>query len=286
MSSKTKKIIICIVLVIVGLIAFECIIRALSNTTERIVSYKEIKKQEEQYMQTEEYVTETKIEDSIQKTMNYLSSGDYNSLYSVLDEEYKDHMGFKSLEDFETYLKDYLKNATNIRLIDFVYNSNRYICTVAISSESGDSNYTILVNPEADNSMGFSVILDDVIYLNSYSGDFTKTVKGIKYDLLHIMQKKNTREYSISLTNENLTDANITISSITLSKSNYIDYLADNITDIEKTVIAPKSTSRITANFIVPSSERSEDIRLDIEGTVNGEKFNTYIVLENYSNGY
>lgn len=91
----------------------------------------------EQYQNVYEQASdEEKVNTNILKFIRLINEKDYNNAYALLDEQYRNN-NFKSLEDFENYIKENFWN-NNIATVNSIENvSGTFVCDVQIKSGNG-----------------------------------------------------------------------------------------------------------------------------------------------------
>lgn len=282
MNKKMIKVVLIILVVIFALIGLEAGIRGLAKVTEDVKTQNEQKKEQKEYEKTEEYKTEVYLESSVQKVVNYIASGDYESLYEVLDYDYKEFMDFKTAEDLKNYLETMLGGTPeNATMMSYDMYGDKYVCSVLISTETKSETYTILVTPLKNDK--FTVIFDNISYIEKVDSRFSYSDKEVTYKVLYKAGESNIAIFSIDATNNTSQTMKGSFAGTCLKKSDHNQYYVANTKELENIEIAPGETKRINIKINVDGGSIYEDISLTISfRDESGKELSRTVSLEQF----
>ena len=131
MNKKVTRVISIVLIAIIVLICFEITVRFIVQKVEEIKYNNEIENQHEAYKQTDRYETEVYLTELINTAIDYMKSGDYETLYQHINPLYKTYKNYVSLDEFKIDLLQYIKEVPiEATLSSFQQNGNnnfRYI---------------------------------------------------------------------------------------------------------------------------------------------------------------
>ncbi|MBQ9280545.1 MAG: hypothetical protein IJ215_05860 [Clostridia bacterium] len=276
-KKKMMKYILIVLLVILVLIILEVMLRGLASVSEDIKTRSQIRKEEKEYQQTEEYQTESYLETSIQSTIEMIKAGDYESIYSFLEPTYKDFMEFDTVEKFKDYMNDYIGTPISATLLSHQIYQDKYICNVSITTESKTEAYTVLVKPlEGDN---FYIIFDNILSIQNVLDQYFAFNQYVECNLRYRLVGPSGISYVVDIKNTSGATLDGSFANTTLTKSDFFEYQPVN--DVSSITIAPGETARVRFDINETASRRYEELYLDIdyEGK-NGDQFDITLYIE------
>lgn len=279
MNKKIIKIVIIIFAIIFILIGLENLIRGFAKVTEDIKGQIEIKKEEKEYENSYDNQLETYLDTSIKEVVGYLASGDFETIYNLLDPDYKDYMNFETSDKFKEYVTDYMGTPKNASLIKQYKKSNKYVCTVSITTENSIETYTILIKP-LDNGK-YTVILDDLTSIENVTDKYKLSSGKITYNIRYRVKKAGTIEYSIDITNNDSKTLKGSLEETNLKMSNSEEYYLVNKEEVSNVEIAPKETKRLKLKINNSAASIYKEMQLNMKFKLeNGEEISDNIILE------
>ena len=246
LKPQVKVVLVIILLILVAIVA-ENLIKLLVNVTEEVKTKHELKKEQEIYMSTPEYAEEKYVEACVKKTIEYLNSGDYESLYNVIDPDYKEYMQIDSIDEFKNLLATYIEGADSVNLLDYGMQNNRYICEIVLVSGANTINKRILVKPLENEE--FYVVLDDIYSIEKFNGRFRVFDDKIDYNLVYRVNRGTTKTYVMDIKNYTNKDMVGSYKKTYLMKTNRKTCTVQNVEELENVTIPAGGTIRL--NFII-----------------------------------
>ncbi|MBQ8298949.1 MAG: hypothetical protein IJX99_03650 [Clostridia bacterium] len=237
------KILLIIILIILGAIVIENVINLFFNVTEEIKTKHEIKKEQEIYMSTPEYAEEQKIEACVKTAIEYLSSGDYEALYNVIDPDYKEYMQIDSVDKFKEVLATYMNGADSVKLLDYGKQNDRYLCDVIFTS--GDNVFSKRLLVKQLENEEFYIILDDIYNIEKFNGRFRVFDDTIDYNLVYRVNRGSTNTYVMDVTNYTNKDMVGSYKNTYLMKTDRKTYEPQNKEELENITIPAGGTVRV-----------------------------------------
>lgn len=277
------KVVLVIMLIILGAIVIENLINLLVNVTEEVKTKHEIEEEQEIYMTTPEYAEEQKIEVCVKKAIDYLNSGDYESLYNVIDPDYKEYMQLDSVDKFKELLATYTEGADSVKLLDYGMQNGRYICEVEFTSGANIVNKRLLVKP-LDNEEDFYIILDDDIYsIEKFTGRFRVFDSKIDYNLVYRVRRDTTKTYVMDIKNYTNKDMIGSYKDTYLMKTDRGICYIQNKEELENITIPAGETIRL--NFVIDNTSTKsytfpDDILYINFDSVDGTRKSDTIILQ------
>lgn len=262
MNKKIIKIVVIIVVIIVLLICLENMIRGFITVTEEVKTEKELKKEQELYEQTPQFQKEQYIEKSVQRTIDYIKSGDYEALYARVDPEYKDFMNFQTIEDFKKHIDAYLENPISVELVDYYKMYNKYVCTISAETSYGKKTHKVLVE---DGSVGeFYVIFDYIDSIQTRTAKrYSKTINDVEFRIIHEVVYPDYKVYAVDITNNSDKTIEGTMAGSSIKKSDFTTHYFMN--EDELNVSIPKGEKvRVNMKMDFGSSAPYGDVEVKL----------------------
>lgn len=263
------KLIFIILGVVVLIVILENAIRILPGViSDKVAEIKEEKRIEE-YQETPQYEEEKQIVACIENAINLLNSGDYETLYNLLDPDYKACMQIDSVEKTKELFDKYGFGANKIRLIKYVLVYGRYNCQVEFISESMSVIKTIFVTPTK--SEDFYIIPDDIWRIEKYKNKFYHAGQIFEYTVPYKLVRGTSDLYVVDIKNLSNKDYTGSLDTTCISKSDSINRYPKNPEELKEISIKAKDKIRIFIE-IDTSSEvpvKFEDKSIEINYVIN-----------------
>lgn len=275
-KKKLIRFILIVLLIIIALIVLEVSLRGLARVTESVKTTRQIRKEEKEYQQTEQYATETYLESSIQSAVELIKMGDYEAVYHKLDPVYKDFMQFDTLEIFQEYMNEYIGTPISVVLMSYKTYLDKYICQVAIETKTQRDTYTVLVTPRDGDD--FYIIFDNIFSIEDLHGMLKMSNIYIDCDIHYKCVNGAGISYMIDIKNNTNKILEGSFAGTKLVKTDYKSYQPYN--DVSSVKINPGETVSVRFDFDERKSRMFQEQRLDIDYVgVDGETFNMSITL-------
>ncbi len=251
--SLIKKIILVVVLLIAFFVIVEILLRNISKTTKEETAKKEVEEQQQKYEETVEYKEEVYLNESIQTTMNWLKSGDYDRLYEALDPVYKAAMGYNNSEELKTYLMEYLGEPFGISLADFENINDIYYCSVFIDIEQGSEKRLVTIKPIEGDEENFYIMFDEISDIHVYDDSLKVRTESIMYKMVARIIRDKEIIHTFEITNK--TDKTIkgSLENLYTIRSDRNKYYPTNSDELANIELAPGETK--TMKFILDYEE-------------------------------
>lgn len=268
MSKKAVKIILIVILVILALIGIENMFRAIKWSREVVKDNKEQKKIEEEYKQSHEYKVTEYLSNCIELSINLLASGDFDTIYSKLDESYKDYMQFTAVDDFKSFMNEYMGTPVSAELVSQREQNNKYVCEVSIETKKSVNNYTVIIEPRGED---YRITFGDIKQILSYKGVYKTTMNSLSCDIIYKVKESNSWVYAIEVTNRNDKTIKGSFANSYLERTDKKEYDVINASNYEEVEIKPNETVRMNFRFNVEKGF-SEDSNLYVIYEENDER--------------
>lgn len=202
---KLIKIAVIILIVIFALAILEISIRGINTAVNEYKNAKNEQKNEEIYKNSEEYKEEQLLEKVVSEFGKLLNKKDVDSIYELLNEDYKEYKFAGNKEEFERYISKYFPSGEaeyELQTHDNLY--GRYRCRFLMINNANYVSYKLLVTPKADNT--YDIIFDDFDTLTKKDNILSQ--KGdVKYSLKYVI--KNGEKYIYVVEFENVGKATL-----------------------------------------------------------------------------
>lgn len=260
------KIIIGIILIIVIAVLGENSIRFISKFSSEM----KIKKQndiiEKEYMKTDKYKVEKKIEEEIQQLITYYNEEKYNEIYDKMIPEYLEYRGVTSLEEFISIIKDFMMDVKEVNGLNCIQYSDSYICTVVFDSEHSSRRVEMLAKPSGDS---YKFMLENLQSLKEYKLD---SVEGdFKCTLNYKAKKSNEVSYIVTIVNDTDKDWVGTFEDTTLCNFKNIQFKPENKDELKNITVPANGSVRLRFYYVIRTNLSSPDDEESLVITLNCE---------------
>lgn len=263
------------------LILSENLIRLIARVSEETVVKIDEKKEHEIYMSTEEYKNEVYIEASIEKTIQLLKSGDYETLLETTDSDYAKAMNLNSAEELRIYLLEYFGNPEDIKLIDFEKIGGRFICTVNVKLTNEMMRKVMIVTPKDDDT--FTVIFDNVLLLKNYDGSKSVQSGKIKYELISKITREGDYICTFEMTNQTNKTIEGSLENMVVVRTDRVKYSPADVENLKEIVLAPGETKFLSYRLDTSMMSYLADDRIEfIFVEKNGTEHEDILLLESH----
>ena len=268
MNKKVTRVISIVLIAIIVLICFEITVRFIVQKVEEIKYNNEIEKQQEAYKQTDRYETEVYLTELINTAIDYMKSGDYETLYQHINPLYKTYKNYVSLDEFKIDLLQYIKEVPiEATLSSFQKNGNNYVCNVLLIRDKETISRNAFVTSNVDDD--FFIVFDNVYSIKEMSDLCTNLeVDELKYKLAYIIEYSEISIYSIEITNDGDSVVTASLEGSNLIKSDRESYTTQEGSDLTFTV-SPGET--VKCNLLIEVSRQNPYIDEEIELVINYE---------------
>ena len=211
---KLIRLAIFIIGVIVVLIVVENSIRGIGNLVEERKEQKEYEEKRKQYESSEEYKEEQMLVGVVADFSELLKNKDIDTLYDLIDENYKDYKFQNQKEIFAKYIEKYLKDDVELSLQTYEMLNGKYYCSILSTDSEGISSFVALIDPNEDNS-SYTVIFDNISNIEKINKKYINSM-NIECNVIYKVTAEKTCIYTAEFTNLNESDINYTIERISL----------------------------------------------------------------------
>ena len=267
-------------IVIVTLIVLEVSIRGINTA---IVDYKEKKenqKNEEIYKNTEEYKEEIFLENVVTKFGELLNKRDIDSLYELVNEDYKNYRFNGDKEKFAKYIEKYFPSGENeyeLQTYENLY--GRYLCRFLTFDKSNYASYKLIVTPKKNDT--YDVMFDGIDTLTKLNGNISQ--KGnINYSLLYMAKQDGKYMYMVELENKEASEKEYQYESVVLKNTRGDTY----VFNVEGRKITLKPAEKTRCEYVFDGEKIGlydhASINIDLIETSTGRKLNIPVYINEY----
>ncbi len=265
MSKKVIKIVLIVILVIFALIGIEKMFRAIKWSREVVKDNKEQEKIEKVYKESHEYKVVEYLSNCIELSINLLASGDFDTIYTKLDESYKDYMQFTTVDDFKSFMNEYMGTPISAELISQKEQNNKYLCEVNIETQRSSNLHNVIIEPRGED---YRITFGDIKQILSLKGKYETTSYSFYCDVIYKVKESNSWVYTIELKNKGDKTLKGSFSKSYLERTDNRDYNAINGNMYDDLEIKPNETIRMNFRFNVAKDFAEDDkICLFYEGS-------------------
>ena len=261
-KKKIIKEILIFLMIVVILILLENAIRGTAKVTEHVKNSFELKKEQAAYEASQEYVIDSFIDKSVKEVLDYIKSGDYKTLYSLLDPTYKDFKQIKSEEDLKAQIDSYFGNFDTVSLMSYVESFGKYSCSISVSENGSMSVKDIVISENSDGS--YSVMLDNIISLTTSDATSNYVDNNISFKMLYEGKYSGYKVYSVEVKNVGNKVIEGSFEDTYIYRTDRKMYKSE-ANDSLNIKLAPAETTRV--NFIIKNRESiayAEDLYIDV----------------------
>lgn len=225
---ERKKLIRLAFIVIAGIVVLvtaEIVIRALNDVAVEKKKISELEDERKKYESTPKYEEEVFLEGVVADFMELLNSGDVDSLYEVLNEDYRDYKFNNNKEEFSSHINKYLKDNAELTLQTYENVNGKYLCRILSYENELYSSFQVLITQNEQDG-AYDIIFDDITSIKKMSNKSQKK-ENIQYTVLYKVIAEGACSYTVEYKNIGNEDINYTYEDVTLSNSRGYSYSFD-----------------------------------------------------------
>lgn len=267
-------------IVIVALVVLEVSIRGINTAIVDYKEKKENKKNEEIYKNTEEYKEEMFLKNVVTKFGELLNKKDIDSLYELMNEDYKNYKFNGDKEKFTKYIEKYFPSGENeyeLQTYENLY--GRYLCRFLTFDKSNYASYKLIVTPKENNM--YDVMFDSIDTLTKLKGNISQK-ENINYSLLYMAKQDGKYMYMVEFENKEASEKEYQYESVVLKNTRGDTY----VFNVEGRKITLKPAEKTRCEYVFDGEKIGlydhASININLVETSTGRKLNIPVYINEY----
>ena len=250
MEKKTiLKILIILFFVLLVLIVIEKTMRGTNRVLVGIGQKYTEWKQEKDYLKSEEYQEEKKIEGILDEVEALLQTSDLDVLYSLTNPLYLEYKFENDRNLFDEYMKRFVGENITIEFQSYEKRADMYACSVISSQEEESKVWYLLIIPKNEEETEYSLIFENLNGISRVNLEATNDDLHLKSKIKFVATAPKSLIFVIENENVGTTDINYEYSNATLLDTSNHSFSLNSLKG-NKISIKPGEKTRETFRFM------------------------------------